>query len=168
MERYVIYFFVSILALHIKSGVTERKAEDPVYIDHTMPMIFPTMFLSLLAHLLLRLFVGGILLYLGFRHLRSERAALRAVFSEHWPRLATFSVWYMGVLEIVLGLMFIAGAFTQIAALVTIVFALKMLLFKKRFAHPSIPQPLFWLLMLGASVSLFITGAGAIAYDLPL
>ena len=126
------------------------------------------MFLSLLAHAILRLFVGGTLVYLGYRHARKDRASLRAVLSEHWPNMAGFFIWYLALLEIVIGVLFIFGAWTQAAAIVSGVLSIKMLLFRRRLAHPSIPQPLYYILLLAASLSLFITGAGAPAVDLPL
>jgi hypothetical protein len=64
--------------------------------------------------------------------------------------------------------MFFVGAYTQVAAIGAIVLSIKMLVLRRHLAHPSIPQPLFYVLMLAISVSLFITGAGALAFDLPL
>lgn len=130
--------------------------------------IFPTMFLSLFAHALLRIFIGCIFLYLGWRHLVRDRAGLQATLSAHWPRMAPYIVRYLGVLEIVIGGMILAGSFTQIAAVTAIVLSIKMLMLRRHFAHPSIPQPLFYILLLGTCASLFITGAGVFAFDLPL
>ncbi len=130
--------------------------------------IFPTMFLSLFAHALLRVVLGGIFIYFGYRHLFRDRASLQAVMHKYSPNFAPFMVRYLGLVEVVIGGMFFVGAFTQIAAVAAIVLSIKMLVLKRHFAHPSIPQPLFYVLILGVSLSLFITGAGAIAFDLPL
>ncbi len=130
--------------------------------------LFPTIFLSLFAHALLRVALGSIFLLLGYRHLLLHRAALIHVIRVHWPRLGGVGAWTFGISELILGGMFILGAYTQAAALVAILVSLKMLILRRRLIHPSIPQPLFYVLVIAISLSLFITGAGALAFDLPL
>lgn len=126
------------------------------------------MFLALFAHLFLRLFLAGTLYYLGWRHLGPDRAALARATTLPLPIISPIAgVWLLGLTELVLATLLTAGAYTQIAALLAATLALKMLIFRKCFAHATIPQPLFWVLVLGASLSLFITGAGALAVDLP-
>ena len=124
------------------------------------------MFLSLLAHALLRVFVGGTLFFLGIKHLR-DRASVRTIMNMRWPRFAGFFAWYIGFVELLLGVMFVTGCLTQIAAILGGIMALKMLFFKKTFTYPTFPQPIYYVLLLGACFSLFITGAGALAFDLP-
>ena len=126
------------------------------------------MFLSLFAHALLRLCLGGAFLYLGSRHLRKKRETLTAGFREHWPRLAHICSWHLGIVEIITGSMLLLGAYTQIAALVAALLSLKMLVLRRTLPRPAIAEPRFYVLALGASLSLFITGAGAFAFDLPL
>lgn len=132
-----------------------------------MLSVFPIMFLSLLAHTLLRLFFGGALLYLGVTHAFRERQGLIAVLREHWKRSAAFLVSYLALVECVLGVLIIVGAWTQVAALLAAILGLKMIIFAKRFAHPAIPSRIFWVMVIGAGLSLTITGAGAFAIDLP-
>lgn len=129
--------------------------------------IFPTMFLSLLAHALLRVILGGILIYLGCRHLFKDRVSLQKVLAQRWPRFAPFLVRYFCVVEVLIGGLIFVGAFTQVAAIAAIVLSIKMLVLYRHFAHPSIPPRVFYVLVLGSSLSLFITGAGALAFDLP-
>ncbi len=133
-----------------------------------MLSVFPIMFLSLFAHALLRLCLGGAFLYLGARHLRKEQKALEVGFRAHWPHLTFFSSWYLGIVEILIGSMLVLGVSTQIAALVAALLSIKMLVLRRTLPHPAIPEPLFYFLALGASLSLFITGAGVFAFDLPL
>ncbi|MBI4086998.1 DoxX family membrane protein [Candidatus Kaiserbacteria bacterium] len=130
--------------------------------------LFPTMFLSLFAHALLRIVLGGIFIYLGCRHLFKDRASLQKTFAQHWPRLAPFLVRYFCVVEILIGGLIFVGAWTQVAAVAAMALSVKMLVLRKHFAHPAIPRPLFYVLVIGVSASLFITGAGAFAFDLPL
>jgi uncharacterized membrane protein YphA (DoxX/SURF4 family) len=132
---------------------------------------FPTMFLALIAHAVLRVIFGLILITLGYRHLTGQRAMLTNAIAVCTPRLSGMAsgfAIYFGVVELVLGAMFVMGAYTQIAALATVAYALKMLFFRKHFAPPVVPSPSFYFLAIGVSLSLFITGAGVFAFDIPL
>ena len=136
-----------------------------------MMNIFPTVFLSMLAYFILRGFAGVLLLSLGMRHIKKDREMLRASIATHWPyfaRISGFLVLKLAVIEILIGAMFIVGAYTQIAALIGFVFSFKMLLSHKCLPYPLMPPPFFWVLMLAVCASLFITGAGAFALDLPI
>lgn len=129
--------------------------------------IFPIQFLSLFAYFILRLFIGGILFFLGMRHY-SYREELQHVLVLSWfpyGRLVT-TVFILG--ELLAAAFILIGAFTQLAALAVILMSLKMLCVRDWFDHPSIPSKIFYLLLLGASITLFITGAGVFAVDLPL
>ncbi len=67
-----------------------------------------------------------------------------------------------------IGLMLLLGAYTQIAALLAGLTSIKGLLFCKRFG-PLFPYPRStYLLILVICLSLLVSGAGAIAFDLPL
>ena len=70
--------------------------------------------------------------------------------------------------ELVVGTLFILGLCTQIAALIVILMSFKMLFLRKYFPHDALPSRLTYLLLLGISCCLFITGAGAFAFDLPI
>lgn len=135
---------------------------------HTMLNVFPILFLSLLAHALLRIFVGGTLLYLGFQHITQDRTDLRDFLATQRPRTGTVFFMMLVLLEWVCGAMFIFGALTQIAALATMLLSLMMLMLAQTLSHPAIPNRLYYVMLLGASLSLFITGAGALAVDVPL
>lgn len=126
---------------------------------------FPIQFLALLAYAILRIIVGAILLYLGFSHIQ-HRAVLKEQFSQF--RFGLVLVWYLGTLEIIVGMMFIFGFYTQIAALLSMLMAIKFIVLKGRFTSPLIPGRLFYILLFGASLSLFVTGAGIFAFDLPI
>ena len=129
--------------------------------------IFPIQFLAPLAYALLRVCVGFILLRLGRRHLHN-RDALAPIFSFSLFPYGRFFVWYLGLIEIGLGILFFIGLFTQVAALLAAVLSLKFIVMHRRFAHPLIPSRMFYTLLLAASLSLFITGAGIFAFDLPI
>jgi uncharacterized membrane protein YphA (DoxX/SURF4 family) len=128
---------------------------------------FPILFLALLAHFLLRVFVGSILLYLGILHMQC-RHDMKHALAPKVPMGGLAAVWMLALTEIIVGVMFIAGFYTQISALICMVLALKLIVFNRRFASPRIPSRLFFVLLFATSLSLFITGAGAFAFDLPL
>lgn len=130
--------------------------------------VFPILFLSLLAHALLRVFVGGSLLYLGFQHVTQDRADLRDFLASQRPRTGTLFFGVLVFSEWIFGAMFVFGALTQIAALATMFLSLMMLALAQTLSHPAIPNRLYYVMLLGASLSLFITGAGALAVDVPL
>lgn len=128
---------------------------------------FPILFLAMLAHFLLRVFMGGILLYLGHRHLTCRHDMRYAIEGKTFVS-GLFGVWVLGITEVVIGLMLIAGLYTQIAALIGMILSLKLIIFNRTFASPYIPGRLFYVMLFAVSLSLFITGAGAFAFDLPI
>ena len=129
--------------------------------------IFPIQWLSLFAYAILRVFVGSVLVYLGFTHFK-HRDELKHVLKLSWWPFGYLSTLLLVFFEIVAGVMYILGAYTQIAALIAALMALEMLIFSGTFVHHTIPRRITYVLLLAASISLFITGAGAPAFDLPL
>lgn len=127
---------------------------------------FPIQFLALFAYFLLRVCVGWICISLGLRHLRFTRD-LRHSTAPIWPIPASL-IYTLVLSELTLGLMFIVGWYTQYAALGGIALATIMLIWHKRCTPIGIPPRIFYVLFLGTAVSLFITGAGAFAFDLPI
>jgi len=123
---------------------------------------------SLLAPFILRLMVGVIFINLGMLAFKGEK--------ERWqislntlnipnPKLA---VKIFGGLEVIGGVMFILGFYTQIAALI-----LGLLVFAEAYVEYKDPAILkrnfvFYSLILAIVVSLLLSGAGAFAIDLPL
>lgn len=79
-----------------------------------------------------------------------------------------FFVWYLGLIEIALGILLLIGFLTQVVSLLTLLLSLKFILMHKRFAHPLIPSRLTFILIGTIALSLFITGAGAFAIDLQI
>lgn len=78
------------------------------------------------------------------------------------------SVAVLIITELVIGTLFVLGLYTQIAALITILMSIKMIVLRNRFNHPALPSRLIYFLFLGIGCSLFITGAGVLAFDLPI
>lgn len=128
---------------------------------------FPIQFLALLSYFILRLFLAGILLYLGINHLRHRHELKKVLKLACWP-YGYFTTITFATGEIILSLLILTGAFTQYACLAIIAMSLKMIILKKYFNHFTIPPRIFYILLLGTSLTLFITGAGVFAFDLPL
>ena len=126
---------------------------------------FPIQFLSMLAYTILRVCVGAILIHLGIKH-NVRRHDIKH--SLPLPNFSVFVALTLSLVELVTGVMLIAGYYTQYAALAVMGMSAVILLFYRQFASPLIPNKTFYLLLFGAALSLFITGAGAFAFDLPI
>ncbi len=119
--------------------------------------VFPIMFLALLAHAILRIITGGALAIFGIQHLRKS----------HAPESPRIALILLGMLELSLGGLFVVGFLTQLAALGVLALAISLLIFHKKCAA-YVPERAFFVLLIAISLSLFITGAGAFAVDMPL
>lgn len=128
---------------------------------------FPIQFLALFAYLILRVIVAGILIYLGISHWK-HRNELQKILVVPWFPFGTFTAVTFSLGEIIIGLFLFAGAFTQYAALAVIIMSSKMIFMRQWFDHHTIPPKIFYVLLFGAGLSLFITGAGVLAFDLPI
>lgn len=128
---------------------------------------FPIQFLALLAYALLRIFVGAVLLNLSMTHLTKRHDMKHAL---QLPLLGNHMVtlFVLAAVECIAGVMFILGFYTQYAALATVGLSIFMLIFHRSIPSPYIPDRIFYVLLLGTALSLFITGAGAFAFDLPI
>ena|SRR3989344_2172587 len=120
------------------------------------------------APLLLRLALGVVFLDFGLHTLGKGRIQHGALFEALGLKKHTRHITTLGTLEVVVALMLIAGLYTQIAALITLIFSLTAYYLKgKHGAHIEHRRHLFFLTAVIA-LSLLLTGAGAIAFDVPL
>jgi uncharacterized membrane protein YphA (DoxX/SURF4 family) len=123
---------------------------------------------SLLAPFILRVVVGFIFLDLGLLKFRSEKERWIASFETFRLRPADLFVALYGSLQILGGVMFIVGAWTQIAALGFVIFTGSELYIEWKMREVLKRDLTFYLLLFIISLSLLLTGAGAYAIDLPL
>lgn len=128
---------------------------------------FPIQFLALLAYTILRFFVGSILLYAGIRHLKNQKS-IKSTFSGTRSLYGFVVILCVAFVELIAGGMLILGYYTQIAALLGMFLSLVFILFHRKLSALSVSGKLFYVLLLGTMLSLFITGAGAFAFDLPI
>lgn len=125
------------------------------------------MWLSLLAYFLLRLVVGVTLAVLGYKHINNQLELAKAFkkFVNIFPNIMA-TLFILG--ELIIAGCIIAGYATQYAAIAGMLMCVKLIVIRGHLHTPLLPSRLFYFLLLGAFASLFITGAGAFAYDLPL
>jgi uncharacterized membrane protein YphA (DoxX/SURF4 family) len=120
-----------------------------------------------LAYFILRLFVA-VVLYVIVRqkiiHFQALVTSTRLPIFPNHP----LPIKLLILTELAIAVALFVGAGTQYAALALIALSLKMLIWHNRFAHPVIPSRLVYFLLLGCALSLFITGAGTPAIDLPI
>ena len=130
---------------------------------------FPDLFtFSFFAPFLLRVVVGAIFIDLGALVFRKERSRWLVSLSTLGIPKPEISLKVLGVIEIVGGLMLIAGAYTQIVALILAIFTLIETYIE--YKDPDILKRslVFYLLIFVILFSLLLSGAGAYAVDLPL
>lgn len=123
---------------------------------------------SMLAPFLLRVVIGFIFLDLGLLKFKSERARWIASFEALRLSPADLFVALYGALQIIGGLMFLFGAYTQIAALFFVLSTGAELYIEWQAKEVLKRDMTFYLLLFVISLSLLLTGAGAYAIDLPL
>lgn len=123
---------------------------------------------ALLAPLLLRVVVGLIFLDLGILKFRSEKERWVASFDTLGLRPADLMVAFYGGLQVIGGIMFILGLWTQIAALFFVLSTGAELYIEWKAREVLKRDLVFYLLVFVISFSLLLTGAGAFAIDLPL
>lgn len=128
---------------------------------------FPIQFLALLAYFILRVIVGFVFLHLAYRHFKL-RKTLQPILVLPYFSFGKITTFVLIITELIIGIMFLVGFYTQIAALITIIMSLKMLVLRNKFITPHLPNRLTYLLLFGIGCSLFITGAGIFAFDLPI
>ncbi len=123
---------------------------------------------SLLAPFILRLVVGFVFINLGYLAFKGEKERWQISLSTLKIPSPKLAVKIFGGLEIIGGVMFVLGLYTQIAALV-----LGLLVFAESYVEYKDPAILkrnfvFYITILAIVLSLLLSGAGAFAIDLPL
>ena len=132
-----------------------------------MLSLFPQiLYLAPLGTTLLRVTTGLVFVYLAYAHYTNHKAA-----SQELSRLiggAGIIIYIYSGIELALGLSLIAGTWTQLAALVGAVVALKVILIHRTMHELRPISTLSYALLAVMCLSLIFSGAGAFAVDLPL
>jgi uncharacterized membrane protein YphA (DoxX/SURF4 family) len=129
--------------------------------------LVPLQFLALYGYAILRIIVGLVWLELALRHKQNTNRLKESLHLPLWPWPNT-AVHLIIVTELIIGCFFVIGLYTQVAALLSILWCLKLLLLRHYFTDSSFPDTRTVMLLLAIGVTLFITGAGALAFDLPI
>ncbi len=132
-----------------------------------MVNVFPILFLAPLAHTVLRIVAGLLLAKLALRHVHHAKELAPRLHFPFFPFPNFLALW-LALTELVIAFMYIAGFYTQIAALIAMVYCIKFIVLYRKVQGPHIPSKMFFVLLFAVSLSLFITGAGAFAFDLPI
>ncbi len=128
--------------------------------------LVPIQFLALFAYFILRLTVGLVFFSLARAHWRHRTELATDLNRPFIP--GTGAITLLVFVEILIGTLFIIGLFTQLAAVLALITALKFIIFRSYFSHHSFPTPQTLFLLIGITITLFITGAGVLAFDLPI
>ena len=123
---------------------------------------------ALLAPFILRVVAGIVFINLGFLKITRER--------KRWTLLLEFLgfkpsqkvIVVLGGIEMVGGFFILAGAFTQITALIFSVILLIEVFVEYKEESILSRNIVFYLLMFAITLSLIFSGAGFFAFDLPL
>ena len=123
--------------------------------------------LSFFAPFLLRVMLGVWLVLSSCRHFK-RRGELATVLASRFGALGQIAVWLIIFVECAVGAALVAGFYTQIAALLSGAYALKLLYFRRLSPGLAQESAWFYILVAAISLSLLVTGAGAFAVDVPL
>jgi uncharacterized membrane protein YphA (DoxX/SURF4 family) len=123
---------------------------------------------SLLAPFILRLTLGYILVNLGHLKLKAEKGRWEIIFQMLGIKQKALATQILAYVEIVGGLALIFGIYTQIAALIFVIL-LGIELYVERKEETLMKRTMtFYVLMFAIAFSLLFSGAGFLAFDLPL
>ncbi len=133
-----------------------------------MVTTFPQLLIyGFFAPTLLRITAGITLFFLAHSFWR-ERAEIIKIIFPIIGRMPRWLVWFSILFEVAVGIALVVGYGTQVAAILGIITALKHLFWWKRFAHLLPFSRSTYYLLAVICISLLFTGAGALAFDLPV
>ena len=123
---------------------------------------------AMLGPFILRVVIGLIFIDLGFLKFRNEKRAWLSSFETLGLRPADLFLSLYAILQVIGGLMLLAGLWTQIATLGFVIFT-GIELYVEWAAKEILKRDIvFYVLVFAISLSLLLTGAGAYAIDIPL
>lgn len=138
-----------------------------------MLLTFPELLtFSIFAPLVLRLALAAFFLVAGSERLspKHREPAIQKLQTQ-WPSIGKLAVWYTGIIEIALALLFAVGFLTQIAGIVGVIYAVKLIVIRELKTNVRILAQydiFIYIFIFAASLALTVLGAGALGVDLPL
>ncbi len=131
--------------------------------------VFPELFTyHNLAPFILRIVLGLVIMNLGYLKCTYEKERWVASFNALHMNTAARWVPLIGILEMLGGMMFITGMYTQAVALTFSIILLFELTLESIAETILVRNFIFYLLLFAIAFSLLFTGAGDFALDLPL
>ncbi len=131
--------------------------------------IFPELLdFSFMAPSVLRVVLGLYFIKLGVEKYNTHKDHIAEFFTSIKLNPAVTIVQTLGGVEIVLGLMFITGTLTQIAALISLIISLVSIVLTYKAPELKIKSTSIYVFMVVISFSLLLSGAGFLAVDFPL
>ncbi len=123
---------------------------------------------SLLGPFILRVLIGLVFIDLGFLKFRSEKERWLNSFEALGLRPTDLFLALYALIQLIGGLLFLIGLWTQIVALVFAILSGIELYIEWQMREVLKRDIIFYLFIFIISVSLLLTGAGAYAIDIPL
>lgn len=123
---------------------------------------------GLVAPLMLRVALGVIFIDFGWNKFGKEREQKAAFFTTLGLKPGTYYAVAFGVIEAVSGLLLVVGFYTQIAALAALCISVAAYRLKGKYPEHFQNSRCFFFLLAVISLSLLFSGAGFLAFDLPL
>lgn len=123
---------------------------------------------SFFAPTILRITAGLILIYFGWLKLSKNKESEIKFFEIIKLKPTVFWLWFIALVEIIIGILITIGFLTQISAIIASIIMLASIIIKlwKPFYLPNTVD--FYILFFIVFISLIFTGAGGLAFDLPL
>lgn len=138
-----------------------------VFMQNLLLWLSQFLYLTPLSATLLRIVLGAYIGYFAF-HLYETREGIAR---RHWPLLGHIRPWLLWIGVVVLGVvaaMLIIGYLTQIAAIIAAIAMAKLWYFNPKLEGLGFYSRNTTFLLFIICISLFVTGAGIYAVDLPL
>jgi uncharacterized membrane protein YphA (DoxX/SURF4 family) len=123
---------------------------------------------SQMSPLILRVILGLITVNLGYLKFTREKKSWEELFATIHLNPAKIFVKILAFMEILGGLMFISGIYTQLTAMIFAALFFCEAILEYRESDLERRNLTFYILMFTISLSLIFLGAGAFAFDLPL
>ncbi len=120
------------------------------------------------APFLLRVLLALIFIEFGYSKLTTDKKTKIAFFEKIGLRPGTFFTYLFAFIELVVGVMLLAGFYTQIAALVALSILAGTLSIKQKYPTLLKSEARYYFLLFVIALTLLFTGAGAYSLDIPL
>ena len=131
-----------------------------------MLTIFPSLLsYALVAPFIMRLVVGLFFVRESFRSHTNKKLSCEKI---GFLKCSSLLAWLQTAVELIFGVLVLVGLFTQIDAIVIGLFSIAMIFAKMKNVTISNESKTFYFVIFAICLSLLFSGAGFLAFDLPL